>query len=481
MARELILHIGTTKTGSTSIQYVLDAKRKELPAQGAYWPETHGAKRHLLLALSNSSAERFHEMLGNPLWQGMEPASRIEAYQAEFAREMSSLPDSINRVIISAEQFSELLRSKSEIRQLHSMLAPHFSKISVVIYLRRQDSHYSSMYAQMLRMGNLRRPDLSTVRIGFNHDYDYLDLLNRWAAVFGEAAMQPRLFERTGTARFDVVDDFLDYCGLKLTLSADDQKRSRNPSMNLLGQQVLLQTGEIMRRKTGEANVTGFLWNKIAEAVTQALPGNGWLPTQAEAEAFLARFEAANEAVRQRWFPERETLFARDFSKLPKEPPAEDPAAMFAAACAAFLEASITSMKREQASALQIAKLAEATGDHKRMRTALVQILRADSRNIPARLQMAEHHIAQGNLSAARGSLNAAYMIAPKDPAVRKLEERLSELEATAGDGSALPGGAANPPPGAARAGSRGKAHAAEAREARMAARAAAKPRAHAV
>ena len=108
---------------------------------------------------------------------------------------------------------------------------------------------------------------------------------------------------------------------------------------------------------------------------------------------------------------------------------------MFAAACAAFLEASITSMKREQASALQIAKLAEATGDHKRMRTALVQILRADSRNIPARLQMAEHHIAQGNLTAA-ANFEAACAA-------------LSELEATAGDGSTLPGGAANPPSGA--------------------------------
>ena len=288
MRPELILHIGTTKTGSTSIQYVFDSKRRELAAQGCYWPQTHGAKRHLMLALANSNAERFHEMIGNPLWQGMEPASRLDAYRTEFAEEMNALDPKIRQVVISAEQYSELLRSDAEIRQLHAMLAPHFSKMRVVIYLRRQDSHYASMYAQMLRMGNLHEPNMAGVKIGFNYDYEYYDLLMRWAQVFGEDAMEPRLFERTSDRKFDVVDDFLELCGVTLTLSADDQKRARNPSMNLLGQKVLLQTGELIREKTGSKTMNGFLWNKIAEAVTHAVPGNGWLPTQDEARAFLA-------------------------------------------------------------------------------------------------------------------------------------------------------------------------------------------------
>jgi hypothetical protein len=461
MKPDLILHIGTTKTGSTSIQYVLDSKRRDLPAQGAYWPETHGAKRHLMLALSHSRAERFHEMLGNPLWQGMEPAARIAAYRSEFAQEMQSLPPSVNRVIISAEQFSELLRSKAEICALHTMLAPHFATITVVIYLRRQDSHYASMYAQLLRMGNIRPPDMQGVKIGFNHDYDYWDLLMRWAEIFGENAIQPRLFERTGAAKFDVVDDFLNVCGIKLAISDDDQKRARNPSMNLLGQKVLLQTGAIMRRNA-DSFASGFLWSKIADAVTHALPGNGWLPTQAEAERFLARFEATNDAVRARWFPSREHLFARDFSKLPQTEIPDDPAANFEAACAALFEASLANLRREQSASLQTAKLAEAAGDFKRMRQALLHVLRTDNRNIPARLQMAEHHLAEGNLTAARASIDAARDVAPRDPAISKLEARLIALE----DGAPLPEApAAKPKPGG------DGAKAAERKAARIAAR----------
>ena len=167
MKPDLILHIGTTKTGSTSIQYVLDSKRRDLPAQGAYWPETHGAKRHLMLALSHSRAERFHEMLGNPLWQGMEPAARIAAYRSEFAQEMQSLPHSVNRVIISAEQFSELsAQHKSEICASCTPCWRRTSAtITVVIYLRRQDSHYSQHVRPAPAHGQSSgRPDISTVR-----------------------------------------------------------------------------------------------------------------------------------------------------------------------------------------------------------------------------------------------------------------------------------------------------------------------------
>ena len=428
MPRELILHIGTSKTGSTSIQNVLSSHRAEMAAQGAYWPATPGAKRHVLLAMSNSSNERFYEKLGNPLWQGMEPTVRIATYRTEFVQEMEQLGDEIDRVVVSAEQFSEVLQTKAEITRLHAMLAPHFDKMTVVIYLRRQDSHYSSMYAQMLRIGNVGPPNLAGVKICFNHDYDYLDVLNRWAAVFGEAAMQPRLFESSGAARFDVVDDFLAVCRLKLSLSEDDHKRSRNPSMTRLGQLVLNKTGETLRARPEGKAFNGPLWNRVADAVTQALPGEGWLPTRQEAEAFMARFAVTNEAVRKRWFPERDTLFAADFTRLPQQHRPPDPESGFTAACAALLEAAGSSLKREAALLMQIVCMANAAGDHERAKATLLNVLRTDVGNIPARIMLAEHHMARGNYKAARACCNAASKIAPNDRAVRKLDQKLAGL-----------------------------------------------------
>jgi hypothetical protein len=429
MLPELFLHIGTTKTGSTSIQYTLDTRRRELPKQGAYWPVTHGgARRHQLLAACNAAPGKYLQRIGDPIWQGMEPAARMEAYREEFVREIQELPKKINRVIISAEQFSLVLRTRGEIKQLHEYLAPLFSKMTVIIYLRRQDSHYSSMFAQNLRMGNLYEPDLSTVKVGYNQDYDYLELVMRWARVFGEDNTKPRIFERTATNKFDVLDDFFDLVGIKMEIDPDDEKRTRNPSQNVMGQKVLTRTGIILDRKNEGRPRDGFLWNRISESVTRVLHGQGWLPTQEEAQAFQARFEESNEAVRARWFPEREALFSRDFSKLPVKREPADAAAAFEAACAVLLDAVTAGVAREQSMSVQIAKLAEATGDPKRTIQALMHVLRTDARNIGARLQVVEQHIKLGNLEAAAATYKAAQRMSPDDTLLAPMGEKLAEL-----------------------------------------------------
>ena len=432
MLPELFLHIGTTKTGSTSIQYTLDTRRRELPAQGAYYPATQGgARRHQLLAACNAAPGKYLMRIGDPIWQGMEPAARMEAYREEFVSEIQNLPKKINRVIISAEQFSLVLRTRPEIKQLHEYLAPLFSKITVVIYLRRQDSHYSSMFAQNLRMGNLYEPDLSTVKVGYNQDYDYFDLVMRWARVFGEENTKPRIFERTATNKFDVLDDFFDICGIKLQIDPDDEKRTRNPSQNVMGQKVLTRTGILLDRKNEGKPRDGFLWNRVSESVTRVLHGQGWLPTQDEARAFQDRFEESNEAVRARWFPERESLFSRDFSKLPVTREGADPTAAFEAACAVLLDAVSAGVAREQTMSLQIAKLAEATGDPKRTINALMHVLRTDARNIGARLQIVEQHIKTGDLAAAAATFKAAMRVSPDDPLLAPMGEKLAALGVT--------------------------------------------------
>ncbi len=428
MLPELFLHIGTTKTGSTSIQAVLDARRRELPPQGAYWPKTHGgAKRHLLLAAGSATAGKYLQWIPEPVWQGMEPAARMAAYREEFVQEIQALPKKkIDRVIISAEQFSLLLRKRDEIQRLHDYLAPMFSKMTVIIYLRRQDSHYSSMYAQNLRMGNLYTPDIAGVKLGYNQDYDYLDLVTRWAEVFGESAMMPRLFERTSSAAFDVVEDFFALCRIRLDAAEDEDKRERNPSMNLVGQQVLLRAGELLDKISEGKRRDGFMWNRISDAVTRTARGKGWLPTQDEASAFMARFEATNEAVRARYFPERKTLFAMDFSKLPVRHEAPDPGAVADAACAALIEAVNMGAARERAMSQQMAKLAEATGDPKRSIAALMHVLRTDARNIGVRLDLAEQHLKLGDLRAAAAAFKGARRIAPDDPLLTPMAEKLA-------------------------------------------------------
>jgi len=57
----------------------------------------------------------------------------------------------------------------------------------------------------------------------------------------------------------------------------------------------------------------------------------------------MARFEAGNEALRRRFFPELETLFFDESENYPiEQPPAPSDRELFEAACAAFATAMPT-------------------------------------------------------------------------------------------------------------------------------------------
>jgi hypothetical protein len=115
MGRQLVLHIGTTKTGSTSIQYALAAARAHLPEQGVYYADTDTDVRHTLLAAAFASTPAALNPR-NQIWRGRDPHHVIAEYLQRFQGEMANLPRGIRRVVLSAEQFSHWIRNAADIR-----------------------------------------------------------------------------------------------------------------------------------------------------------------------------------------------------------------------------------------------------------------------------------------------------------------------------------------------------------------------------
>ncbi len=346
MPRDLILHIGTSKTGSTSIQKVLARQRRALRAQGVFYPRSPGGERHELLAVAACTDPRRFKPANRPLWHGMDPQARLDRFAAEFAEEMAAIPGDVHRIIISAEQFSMLLLDRQGVQNLHDMLAPYADRFTVVAYLRRPDQHFASLFSEMIRWGDARRPDLLGMHVSRAHDYDYAALLDRWAAVFGAGQVRPRLFERGAGKRFDVVDDFASVCGVTLAPASGEDARSANPSIVFPAQMVLVELASLVNGGR-ETNVQSAQWRNITQAATTALPGSGWRPTRLEAQAFVARYAERNETVRRRWFPERETLFSTDFSDLPEAPMVARPPALLAASLRIIREMGDMAARRE--------------------------------------------------------------------------------------------------------------------------------------
>ena len=346
--RQIILHIGTMKTGTTSIQQVFGKHRAEIMAQGAFYPATPGQRAHELLTYTAAGGTKGPRK-GDAFWKGADPVERMALFRQEFDAEIRGLPEEIDRVIISDERMSFFLRTREHIAALKDVLEPYASSFRVIVYLRSQDSFLASRYSEQLRVGGVGEPDHRRDQPERLQDYNYQWLLDNWASVFGEAAVTPRIYERSAGKSFDSVKDFFVACGLTPVEEAAQKEVLRNPSMNAEGQLVLREVGRLMQAQLGRQAVGGALWRRISDAVTAALPGKGWLPTKSEATEFMTRFAAINEDVRRRFFPERETLFADETGTNPDEPMLISAEVQFAAACKALLEVATHAQRREQA------------------------------------------------------------------------------------------------------------------------------------
>lgn len=121
----IILHIGSDKTGTTAIQSTLDAHRETLSTSGIIYPKFNISAHHECLALE------IQDGTPGPAWK-------------KFNKIIKKNP---NAVIISSERFC--LLSKEEIRRLKKWLSPH--EINVICYVRSAGEYLESGISQQLK------------------------------------------------------------------------------------------------------------------------------------------------------------------------------------------------------------------------------------------------------------------------------------------------------------------------------------------
>jgi hypothetical protein len=431
----LVLHIGQSKTGTSSIQRVLGARRDVLARLGVCYPASPGHANHGLLPASLVPVDQLGHF--NPaVWEGMAPEARLVRFRAEFARELAAMPPDTRLLLISAEQMSGLLDTEAAIGRLRDLLAPHVGQVRVVIYLRRQDAHYASGYTQALRVGHVGPPVLPRGGPDQLRHYDYAALLDLWARVFGEAAVTPRVFEPDSLVNRDVVDDFLALVGIPLEVPRDDPDRQSNLSLTSGGIDLVRAMGEKLAAAPGGLNGATSQWRRFVQAANDALPGRGWRPDPAEAAAFVARFDAVNEAVRRRWFPDRPALFAPAPAPAPAPagasvpaagPPPIDRAAALDAACALILHETASAMAREAHLHAAIGRLREQLGDVAGARNAWRAALRAEPDHPVAQARVAEAALEAGDRATAEAHLAVLRRAHPDHALTHKLGRRLAK------------------------------------------------------
>lgn len=291
-----LLHIGTEKTGTSSIQKFLAQNRGALQQQGFLYPQSAGPQDHPKLAAyaqRDANCDDLRMALRIRNQQDLENFRR--SFEDEFNAEIQAAIDHrVHTVILSSEHCQSRLESADEIRRLKQLLDRWFDDIQIIVYFRRQDRMAVSFYSTMMKCGGTR--DTIFPRLGENelpYYFDFARLAHNWLSIYGDGAVSAKLFQRDRLHNGDVVEDFCNLTGIGF----GDLKPPTRVNESLSGSAM-----EFLRMFN--AHCPGFkdgAVNELRQDVVRILesthPGKGMLPTAGEAREFMSRFHKTNERL----------------------------------------------------------------------------------------------------------------------------------------------------------------------------------------
>lgn len=303
------LHIGTEKTGSSTIQKFLSLRRQGLRARGILYPVSPGDENQMKLATFAMSAGKMTDLQAQ---YGVSSADDVPAFRARFAKDLSEeiSASKAKTCVMSGEHCSSRLIEDSEVERLRDLLFPLFSQVFVVVYLRRQDDYLLSSYSTDVKFGkrevcHIPTPDEAAAR------YTYDTLLDRWARVFGPSALIVRRYERRLLRKGDVLEDFLNIVAPGQT-DGLERPPNENVSLDVETLEWLRQFNHYMPFLVdGQINPARGNIAILLEAISKG--ARFTLPAE-DLAGFMERFRDSNRRVAELYFngdlqPEGDPLF----------------------------------------------------------------------------------------------------------------------------------------------------------------------------
>jgi hypothetical protein len=299
----IFLHIGTEKTGTTTIQAMAALNRGLLASHGLFYPVSPGKQNHVkltLYALQNPDRAGLRNMAG--LATGDDVLDMRDSLLDELRAEIEAA--GCNRVLLSNEHLSSRLRHKRTVRRLIKGLREISRDIRVVVYLRPQYELILSAYSTAVKSG--RAGHINFERSPDEHFYNYDKMLALWEEVLGAGKIIVRRFLPSAFAGGTLSADFFAAIGMAqpngLAMPA-----SLNRSLDANTLEYLRIANEVMPKF-----IDGTV-NPNRATLVSALDRISTGPKYAAPAELLGQIDTlyadSNQAVAQRYFPGLERLF----------------------------------------------------------------------------------------------------------------------------------------------------------------------------
>lgn len=200
--KELIVHIGAPKTGSTFLQRTASERRDELLKHGILYPSAteRGGGHHDIAFLVSG---------GYPEWAtGQDrPLSELGALLEQECKNFDG------RILLSSENFYLFPAPQKLADFLAEYGLTKDRKTSIVFYARRQDQLFLSWYNQQVKALGFAGT-FEDALPEMNWLGDYHAQASAWADVFGTGNIYPRNYNAAMNSQFGLWSDFLSTLGL---------------------------------------------------------------------------------------------------------------------------------------------------------------------------------------------------------------------------------------------------------------------------
>ncbi len=308
---KVILHIGTEKTGTSSIQLFLNKNRRVLRSNGYHYLQTAGTHNHWALPAYCCESHRLDDFFR---MQSVETDQERDSFKRDFItrfdHELRSLPENIHTVIISSEHFHSRLRSEREMQNLKTLLVQYFDDFSIFCYIREQADTCESWYSTSMKSGAtysfhefIRRCKPEA------YYFNYYEVLENWARFFGRECIQVAVFDRRQFVDENLVRDFASRIDPEMVVKLNTTNRSENESLTPMGQ--ALSRALNMQFSAGEIDsVNAKTLRACRDVIESNMSGKGQRMLFERRELIYKSFSESNEKVRRQYLPTLDVLFA---------------------------------------------------------------------------------------------------------------------------------------------------------------------------
>jgi hypothetical protein len=267
--KELILHAGMNKTGSSSIQKSLRALSGE-KINFLKWKWENHSDLFMLLFQDKILREKYH-IFKTQGWSASDLDRETEIWQEVLSKEL--LVNKFETTLFSAEDASQPNVSVVAMQRFYDFFAPHFDRIRVIAYVRSPYSFANSAFQQRVKSGGIKKIDMHTLWPNYRLRFEKLD------EVFGQENVFLVHFTPSELFDGDVVSDFC----RRIDIELSDTSRTRaNDSLSLEALSLLYY-----QRKYGVGINRGSRGStKANNAFVHAISKIGSTKFQFEPEAF---------------------------------------------------------------------------------------------------------------------------------------------------------------------------------------------------